>query len=250
VALALLLAPGGPASAAGVQLQMANGRVTLHASNATLRQILDEWAKVGHTTIVNAEKVPGGAPLTLDLEDVPEAEALNVLLRSVAGYLAAPRHDAAATLSHFDRILIVPMSAAAPASVPSARPAVAAPTPQRPPGFPPGFPNGSRPPFAGPTGVFTPPQGTDDDAPITNIVMPNRGAVFNGFQQPQLVPAGGAGQQPTEEAPPEQVIAPNGTPSPSIPGATVDQFGGTSIPGVVVQPQQRAQQPGASSTGR
>ena len=40
--------------------------------------------------VVNVERIPGG-PLTLELSDMPEAQALDVLLRSVSGYMAAPR---------------------------------------------------------------------------------------------------------------------------------------------------------------
>ena len=74
---------------------MQNGRVTLVATDATVRQILAEWARVGQTKIVNVERIPGG-PLTLELTDVPEAQALDILLRSVSGYIAAPRPIAVA----------------------------------------------------------------------------------------------------------------------------------------------------------
>ena len=59
---------------------MQNGRVSLVAKDATVRQILAEWARVGQTKIVNVERVPGG-PVTLELTNVPEAQALDVLLR-------------------------------------------------------------------------------------------------------------------------------------------------------------------------
>ena len=76
---------------AEVQLTMSAGRVTLSAKNATVGQILAEWAKVGQTKIVNAERVPGG-PMTLELANVPEVQALEILLRSAGGYVLAPRH--------------------------------------------------------------------------------------------------------------------------------------------------------------
>src|SRR5438067_3086463 len=79
-----------PAARAEVQLSLRNGRVTIVAKDATVRQILAEWARVGRTKIVNGERIPGG-PLTLELRDVPEGEALDVLLRSLSGYIAAPR---------------------------------------------------------------------------------------------------------------------------------------------------------------
>src|SRR5215218_4286482 len=75
---------------ADVHVTMNNGRVTVLAKDATLRQILTEWAKVGQTNVVNVERVPG-APMTLELRDVPEAQALEILLRPLSGYMAAPR---------------------------------------------------------------------------------------------------------------------------------------------------------------
>ena len=42
-----------PAARADVQLTMQNGRVSLVAKDATVRQILTEWARVGQTQIVN-----------------------------------------------------------------------------------------------------------------------------------------------------------------------------------------------------
>ena len=79
-----------PASAGDLKLSMQNGRVTILAEDVPLRTILDEWARVGHTTIVNAEKLNGPA-MTLQLVDTPEREALDILLRSASGYIAAPR---------------------------------------------------------------------------------------------------------------------------------------------------------------
>src|SRR5256885_4954198 len=78
------------AASADVQLSMQNGRVTIVAKDASVRQILTEWARVGHTKIVNIERIPGG-PMTLELRNVPESQALEVLLRTLSGYIAAPR---------------------------------------------------------------------------------------------------------------------------------------------------------------
>ena len=69
---------------------MANGRVTLIAHDVTVREILAEWARVGQARIVNGEKLTGG-PVTIELTDVPEARALDTVLRSAAGYVMAPR---------------------------------------------------------------------------------------------------------------------------------------------------------------
>ena len=100
------------AARAEVQFTLHDGRVTIVAKDATLRQILTEWARVGDTKIVNIERVPGG-PVTLELTNVPEAQALDVVLRSLSGYIAAPRPVESATLSRFDRIILMPTLAAA-----------------------------------------------------------------------------------------------------------------------------------------
>ena len=55
----------------GAALAIARGASPLVATNATVGQILTEWARVGQTKIVNVERIPGG-PLTLQLTDVPE----------------------------------------------------------------------------------------------------------------------------------------------------------------------------------
>src|SRR5882724_10636071 len=105
VAASLLAA--SPA-AADVQLTIQNGHVSIVAKDATVRQILTEWARVGHTKIVNVERIPGG-PITLELNNVTEAQALEILLRAISGYIAAPRPvDAvSANLSTFDRIIVM-----------------------------------------------------------------------------------------------------------------------------------------------
>src|SRR5438128_11451937 len=107
---ATCLLAASPASA-DVQLTLQNGRVSIVAKDATVRQILTEWARVGKTQILNVDKIPG-APLTLELTNVPEAEALDVLLRSISGYMAAPRAVTAANVSQFDRIVVMPTTAA------------------------------------------------------------------------------------------------------------------------------------------
>ena len=63
VAASLLVAS---TASAEVQLAIQNGRVTLKAKDATLRQIMQEWARVGQTKVVNAVRLPGG-PLTMTM---------------------------------------------------------------------------------------------------------------------------------------------------------------------------------------
>ena len=218
---AALLAVAAPARA-DVQVSMNAGRVTIVAKDATLRQILAEWARVGQTRIVNGERVAGG-PITLELRDLPEQQALNILLRTVSGFVLAPRVSAAtANASVFDRIIVLPTSAApAPAPVGAAPPA-----------------------FAQPSVIPPPPPNVaddDDDRPTPQPVQPgapaNRGPVFV-FPQPQI---GGQQQQPQPLNRPvviggatQQGAPPSAVPAP-FPGApTVATPAGVSVPGMVV----------------
>jgi hypothetical protein len=99
---------------APLRLQISGGRVTLHADNVPVRTILSEWARLGGATIVNGDRV-AGAPLTLDLEGVPERQALEIVLRGVSGYVLAARQPGATGstgASMYDRIMILPTSVA------------------------------------------------------------------------------------------------------------------------------------------
>jgi hypothetical protein len=97
------------ASAGDLTLTLANGRATLIAQDVPLRQILDEWARVGKTTIVNGDKLTG-PPMTLQLVDRPEREVLDLVLRSASGYIAAPRGGNLAGASQFEKVMILPVS--------------------------------------------------------------------------------------------------------------------------------------------
>jgi hypothetical protein len=92
--------------AAGVDLKIGDGKISIDAQDVTIRQILSEWARLGHTQIVNLERVASG-PISLKLEGVPEKEALDVILRAVPGYVAAPRASYIPGASIYDRILIL-----------------------------------------------------------------------------------------------------------------------------------------------
>jgi hypothetical protein len=114
VALSLLIA--GPAAAQQpLKLSFQNGRVTVEAQAVPVRTILNEWSKIGGTKVVGAERI-SGAPLTLKLVNVPEAQALEIILRSAAGYMAAPRNIAAVMTgpSMYDRILVMATTSAPP----------------------------------------------------------------------------------------------------------------------------------------
>jgi hypothetical protein len=125
-ALALVLMAALPASAQSVSLSLQDGRVTLITQNATPAAILAEWARLGQVKVVDAERVPG-TPLTLRLENVSEREALDIVLRGAAGYIAAPRAQAVAgNVSRFDRVLVMATSPGANAVARPGGPATAA----------------------------------------------------------------------------------------------------------------------------
>ena len=113
-AIVLCAVAAVPASAQ-LQLEFKEGRVTIDATSVPPRTILNEWAKLGDTRIIGAERI-AGSPLTLKLIDVSEAQALEIILRSVAGYMAAPRGPASKGASMYDRILVMATSTPPPAT--------------------------------------------------------------------------------------------------------------------------------------
>jgi hypothetical protein len=216
VAAAVLAVPAS--ASAEVQVTVANGRVTIVAKDATVRQILTEWSRVGKVKIVNVERVPG-TPLSLELKDVPEDQALDLLLRSVAGYLAAPRAVRVPDASRFDRVVIMATAAVVRTPSLSQAPVVA----------PPPIFNAAPQPPSDDSG--------DQDQPQNAVPTPNpRGPIFNTFPQPQNA-------NPPQAAP---------APMPTVPGAGFEpqdpQQDGTtpqpqSFPGTVSAPGMIAAPP-------
>jgi hypothetical protein len=156
-------------SAGELEVRIADGRATVIARDVTVAQILSEWARVGNTRVVNGEKLLG-APLTLELVDMPEKQVLDILLRSAAGYMAAPRADGVAGTSLYDRVVILATSQAPvnppPVAQPFNRPFIQQAVPQ--PAFPqdvmmddqgnPVFdPNVAQPGMVPPPGMLPPP---------------------------------------------------------------------------------------------
>jgi len=221
------LAGIGSASAE-VKVTLRDGLVTVVAKDATAQQILTEWAKVGQAKVVNGDRVPGG-PISLELTNVTEAHVLEILLRGVSGYVAAPRVGGSATDSQYSSVIVMPTSVA-----PRNNPVASAP-PQ---------PVFQQPQFAQPQ---LPEADGDDDKPATQSPSPNpRGPVFNTFPQPQVVnPQVQQGQFPQQvgiqqqPAPPvQQQVAPQ-PPQPSA-FPTAPFGGGVAVPGMVApapQPQ-------------
>lgn len=262
LAMALLLAAAaafaqsGPAprvAARGaldpVQLQFQDGRVTLRAQNAPLRAILAEWARLGGATIVNGDRV-AGPPLTLELTGVPERQALDIVLRSVAGYMLAPRRAGATGASAFDRIMILPTSAAPRNPPPPAAAAARRPTPApvlpRPPVL-------ARPPQAG---VVEQPEDAVEaedvaDAPAAvpadQIAAPGiPRPVPQPLVRPPVMPPRGVTELVPEQPDPEVAqpdTPPAVAPTPANPFGV--PFGSSARPGVIAPPpqQQPQQQP-------
>jgi hypothetical protein len=230
LALFLLACSATPSWAAALTLSVRDGLVSLDAQDVTIRQILMEWARVGKTRIVNVERITGG-PISLKFDAVPEKQALDIILRTIPGYMAMPRSTQVADASLYDRILIMPTTTA-----------VAALRPQQPgPAFT-GGPNGNltqlrqpQPMPLSPGIVFDSPNSADqmDDPAMAAaaaaglVPVP---ALTPGFS-PTLVPPTHPGQAP----PPAQTApgagvptnpwnAPIGTPQPSLaPPAPVEQ---------------------------
>lgn len=223
---ALVAAVAAPAAGEGtLKLELKNGRVTLEARDVPPSQILAEWARVGQTRIVNGERVPGG-PITLQLVDVPEAKALDAVLRSVAGYLAAPRPVAVPDASMFDRILVLAKPRQA------ARAQVAVPQPAAAQRFR-GQQVGVRQQVDDQDQVLTP-----EPAPgeVNPNMPPQPGYTTPGFPTPPD-PGANPAMPPTQEMP-----------ATNVPGGMVPP-GSSPIPGVIVQPPKPPVKPPGAPGG-
>jgi hypothetical protein len=227
LAFGLAIAFAASAASAGeLSVKIANGRATVIAKDVPVRQILAEWARVGETKVVNGEKIPGG-PVTLELVDVPEKEALDILLRTAAGYIAAPRPANLTGASQFDRVIVLATSRppAATASVnppPFGRPMNA--PPQPPPDDDDGEPGDQGPmppPVMGPNGPIQAFPGAPNGpavGPNGQILGPN-GPIPMGLG-PNGQPMGlGPNGQPMNPAQPTTVSRPGQLPAaqPQVP---------------------------------
>jgi hypothetical protein len=213
LALLFLTLSASPSRAAGLQLTINEGRVSIDAQDVTIAQILTEWAKVGKTRIINLERVASG-PITLKLDNVPEDRALDILLRAVPGYVAAPRPNYVANASVYDRIYIVATAA-------TSAPRPTAPVAQAPAGYPPYPPGLSnitqlRPPPAALTpGVQPDPPDPGDfqNLPLNDPAIaaaaaagliaapaPQPGGITGGVRPPLMDPSAPAGSKPATPA--------------------------------------------------
>jgi hypothetical protein len=234
--LAAALLTASPA-AADVHITMQDGRVSIVAREATVRQILTEWARVGQTKIVNVERIPGG-PVTIELKSVTETQALDVLLRPLSGYILAPRAAVGANMSIFDRIIIMPTLAAARQIVPAS--------------------SGQPPPPAmlQPAPPFQPPIEDADDQPGPDPDERPAAATPAIASQTNGVPVLNPFPAHSQEVAPQGIIPGAGVPprptaaqGPVAPRAPSAPAGGVSVPGMVAAPQppqpKQNQPPGA-----
>jgi hypothetical protein len=249
----VLLAFALPAEAQ-LTLQISNGRVTLDAVNVPARQILAEWARIGGTKIVGGEKVTG-TPLTLKLADVPENQALDIILRNVAGFMAAPRQASAAPgASRYDRILIMATSTP-PAPPANARGGVNAPgmgvtngtqrrVPPRPPNLPVAVAGDD--PDDDDEMVDDPSDTGANEPPV--FTFPSPGQMQPGTGQPVFMPMPANGQapgtapvitlQPGANGPTVYTFVPQEGQQGTTPPSTTPTFGvvGSPTPGMIQMP--------------
>ena len=121
LAVALSVVAAWPAGAQNLTVEFHDGRVSVDATSVPVRAILTEWGKIGGTKIVGAERI-SGAPITVKLINVTEAQALETILRSVPGYMAAPRNTGVGA-SRYDRIMVMATTTVPPPVANNARPA-------------------------------------------------------------------------------------------------------------------------------
>jgi hypothetical protein len=219
--LALALSPGLATAQDGLSLRFADGRVTLVAKDAPLSRVLAEWQRLGGTRFVNTERLPG-TPVTITLTDVPERQALAILLRPYSGYMVSPAPAGSRNASAIRAVLVMPtMARANPVPSPGGASAAAPQLPQQRPmnrGFGrPGIQVGGDPD----ADVSDPNMGTDPqdepDAPPPGMMgMPNYpGMPTVPPQDPAADPSSG----------PPVVGRPQGIPG--VPGTS-------TVPGMVV----------------
>lgn len=204
IMVAALLAPApvaaqATAPARTLELNFNNGRVTLVARNVTVPEIMNEWARKGGSKVTNAEKIVGGT-VSYEFHDQPEAVVLQSVLRSAAGFIAAPRRPGGPTgASNIEQVMILAVSR------PSANAVITMPT-------------SSAPNYSAPNPMPNPAlQGSPDD------------------DIPSVAPRPAAQQQPAPQAPSNQPSA--GLPTSATPGVVIAPVKpGTPVaPGTIIK---------------
>jgi hypothetical protein len=217
-AVILALAAPGLVAAGEVRLSIKDGRVALAARDATLREILAEWERVGGTRIVNRDRVPG-TRLTLELANVTEEQALTTLLRPIAGYLASRRLGPEGGASVFSRIILMPAPATPAASTASASAQTTGPAGMGggPPSGRPGMQRRVLPDGRTVTVMDEPPQADEPDDPD----VPRPGGNAPGIMRPPFNAPARQQIQDGSEAPQPDVqpgqVAPSTSTAPVVP---------------------------------
>lgn len=212
VAALLVLVGAASASAQVLSLEFHDGRVKLIAENVPVSRILAEWARLGGTKIVNGERMPG-APVTLQIVDVPERQALETILRGAAGYMVSARETTPPPgASAFDKILVLPTTTRA----------AAAASPQPPPP-PPQFQNR-----------------LDTDVNLDEPEENPQGPPPGVFQRGRAPGANAPANRPPSEVPAEEPV-PDTAPVPPSPGNPFGVVPGGARPGTINTPPPRNQ---------
>ena len=222
-AAALVLAAAVTAQAQTVKVEFLMGKVNVDAQNVSVRTIINEWARIGGTRIVNPERL-SGTPITLQLTGMPERQALDILLRDVGGYMLGPRQaELVPGVSAFDRLMVVTATAGpAPRPAPAGVNQAQRPLPQN-------------PQFRRP-GATAPPE-PENESDSINEPQPDEPAQAGPPNRQNIRPAVmPAAPQPEPPAP----AAPPPTPTPGNPFGVQ---GGASRPGVITPVPQPAQPP-------
>ena len=198
-----------------ISLTIRDGRVTISARDAAVSDVLQAWSRAGGTTIVNGEQLRG-TRVTVQLVDVPEEQALDVILRQTGGYIARKRPTPVGNGSGFDRVVVMARSTSAPAAGLPAQPAQRVVESEPQPAPEPAEPQGVER-LIGPDGLPVPDD--QDGVPPPPPPMP-RGFSF--------------GDEPADDP---------RTPAPGSPAAPVK---GAAVPGMIVPapqpvPQQQPQ---------
>jgi hypothetical protein len=223
----VLLGCAASSSAQAVSLQFDNGLVTLNAQNAPVRTILAEWARLGGTRFLNAERI-GGSPVTIELTAVPERQALEILLRNVAGYVVTQREGNG--VSRLGGVAVLATSAAVRAPAPVTFGATTVQQQRNPQDDALNDPNADdRPGQRGPTNVspFAVTPAATTTGGVVRVTPGTPNVPFGSVTMPDPAPAGAPGS-PTVVRPP----------------TTLQPTAGSSRPGEITpQPQQQPGQP-------
>lgn len=120
LAAALFVSAAIVASPPRLQVAFDKGRISLVAHGVTVQQVLREWARVGSTVIEHVDAAPT-ATVDIELNEVAEQEALDVLLRSAKGFIVSAAASPGPKASRFGLILIVGSGDASPLQPESSR---------------------------------------------------------------------------------------------------------------------------------